>query len=179
MSKKQARAAGPCHPHPPIHPPNCRTRSTEKQKSYQDLRKLRTEPKKWRRRQHQHSGPAPNDARNGTGNHGTHRHPDWCFSWRPFWGGVIARNGAPRANPFDSNGTGFVRPALHAAQIAPAETSSKAVVSLIVKETGAPGTTLEDHENKQPIVIGFARHKTRICARAAAQRCQERYHRLL
>ena len=93
--------------------------------------------------------------------------------------GVIARNGAPRANPFDSNGTGFVRPALHAAQIAPAETSSKAVVSLIVKETGAPGTTLEDHENKQPIVIGFARHKTRICARAAAQRCQERYHRLL
>ena len=94
-------------------------------------------------------------------------------------GGVIARNGAPRANPFDSNGTGFVRPALHAAQIAPAETSSKAVVSLIVKETGAPGTTLEDHENKQPIVIGFARHQTRICARAAAQRCQERYHRLL
>ena len=53
--------------------------------------------------------------------HGSHRHPDALVFVAGFAGlGVFARNGAPRANPFDSTGNGFARSVPHPARIAPA-----------------------------------------------------------
>ena len=115
MSKKQARAAGPCHPHPPIHPPNCRTRRTEKQKSYQDLRKLRNEI--------------------------TDRTQEMETKTTPALRPAAQRCQERYGKPWHSSSSGLV--------FFLAAFPGRGVIA----RNGAPGTTLEDHENKQPIVI--------------------------